>query len=310
MSHASRKRRHAAHEEEQESHERWMITYADMLTLLMVLFIVMFAMSQVDQRKFSALKDGLAIGFGATALTITTDSTPLADGGAADTTVSTLDPGVSPGLGAGSSGGSKSDAAKAAAKKTAQLAEAAVVAADRARAQRQAADAQREFHDLQSIKQRIQRTLSRAGFADAARFTINERGLVVSVLTSAIVFAGDRADLLADGQRIVGAIAPALASLPNNIEVDGHTNQLPVPTVNYPSAWELSTARASTVVRFLIGRGLAPDRLSATGFAGNRPLYPPTDPRAPQLNRRVDIVVLSTLPPDERALLTTLTPNQ
>src|SRR5512142_1478406 len=59
-------RKHRAHEEEEhENHERWLVTYADMLTLLMVLFIVLFALSQVDQKKFNALRNGLATGFGA-----------------------------------------------------------------------------------------------------------------------------------------------------------------------------------------------------------------------------------------------------
>jgi chemotaxis protein MotB len=96
---------------------------------------------------------------------------------------------------------------------------------------------------------------------------------------------------------------PSLRTLPNSIEVDGHTNQLQVPTVNYPSAWELSTARASTVVRYLVEHGLAGGRMSASGFAGTRPLIPPSDPRSVTMNRRVDIVVLSNLPPEERALL-------
>ena len=63
---AGRRKKHAAHEEEHENHERWLVSYADMMTLLMVLFIVLFAISQVDQRKFAALKTGLTAGFGAT----------------------------------------------------------------------------------------------------------------------------------------------------------------------------------------------------------------------------------------------------
>src|SRR5215212_6040368 len=57
-------KKHAAHDEEHENHERWLVSYADMMTLLMVLFIVMFAISQVDQKKFAQLKNGLAVGFG------------------------------------------------------------------------------------------------------------------------------------------------------------------------------------------------------------------------------------------------------
>jgi chemotaxis protein MotB len=164
--------------------------------------------------------------------------------------------------------------------------------------------AQKEVTNLEEVKRQILEAAKRQGMEDAVRFAIDERGLVVTIVTSEVVFAGDRADLLAAGQRILDVVAPALTPLPNHIEVDGHTNQLPVPTKYYPSAWELSSARASTVVRYLIDQGHLPaSRLSAAGFAGERPLYPPSDPKAPSLNRRVDIIVLSTLPAAERALL-------
>ncbi len=126
---------------------------------------------------------------------------------------------------------------------------------------------------------------------------------MVTVVTSEVVFAGDRADLLGPGQKILNAITPSLLPLPNNIEVDGNTNQLPVPTVNYPSAWELSTARASAVVRYMISHGMSENRMSAVGFAGTHPLVPPNDPRSVTMNRRVDIVVLSNQSADVRSLL-------
>jgi chemotaxis protein MotB len=136
------------------------------------------------------------------------------------------------------------------------------------------------------------------------QFQIDERGLVITIVTSSVVFAGDRADLLPAGAQILAAVGPPLRPLPNNIEVDGHTNQLPVPTRRYPTAWELSTARASTVVRYLIDRiGVQPTRLAAAGFAGERPLYPPASARAATLNRRVEIIVLSRLAAADRALL-------
>jgi chemotaxis protein MotB len=118
-----------------------------------------------------------------------------------------------------------------------------------------------------------------------------------------VIFAGDRADLLTDGRAIVDAVAPALRPLPNRVQVDGHTNQLPVPTIIYPSAWELSTARAAAVVRRLDADGVSKKRLAAAGFADTRPLLPPTDTRSVTMNRRVDIVVLSTLPPQQASLL-------
>jgi chemotaxis protein MotB len=85
--------------------------------------------------------------------------------------------------------------------------------------------------------------------------------------------------------------------------VDGYTNQVKVSTYPYPSGWELSSARASAVVRFLSVDGIAETRLSAVGYSDQHPLYPPSDPRAVTLNRRVEVVVRSTLPDSEAAQL-------
>jgi chemotaxis protein MotB len=287
--HGSKKKRGGGHAEEHENSERWLLTYADMITLLMVLFIVLFAVSQVDQKKFAALKNGMAAGFGAKSVFDGGTGT-LQDDGQVNAVVN-----VNPDV--------PSAPRNAAEQKAVQD---AVAAADQARIQAQLHAAEREVKDFQKLQKQIQQAVAAHKVAAGVQFRIDERGLVITVVTSSVVFAGDQADLLPAGQRIVAAVAGPLAPLPNRIEVDGHTNQLPVPTRNYPSAWELSTARASTVVRYLIGHGGLPAaRLSAAGFAGERPLYPPADRRAPTLNRRVEIIVLSALPPAERALLPT-----
>jgi chemotaxis protein MotB len=289
---AGRRRKHVAHEEH-ENHERWLVTYADMLTLLMVLFIVMFAMSAVDQRKFQALADGLADGFGAPSVAF--KGRPAALDADSKTSAMTVD-GVAPSLQEGLAVPSQT-------KRDAEADKRAVAAADRLKVAAAANAAEREVKNMRDVQEKITRALRAKKMENAVRFKITERGLVVTIVTSEVIFAGDRADLLAGGRTVLDAIAPALVDLPNTIQVDGHTNQLPVPTVNYPSAWELSTARASTVVRFLHGRGVPEQRLSASGYAGTRPLYPPDDPRAPSLNRRVEVVVLSNLDPTAKALL-------
>ena len=294
----TKRKRHGGHDEEHENHERWLITYADMLTLLMVLFIVLFAMSQVDKKKFAALADGLKAGFGAKTVAFQGQAAVL-DGKGNDTSAIPMLPHIDPGLAtSGAAGAPSTDTTSAAAK-------AAIAAADRDRAGKTAADVQREIDNLKKIQEQITTALKARNLDKNVIFSIDERGLVVTVVTSSVVFAGDRADLLAPGRQIIDTVVPTLSALPNRIEVDGHTNQLPVPTVNYPSAWELSTARASAVVRYLVSHHIATDRLSAAGFAGTRPLLPPSDPRAPTMNRRVDIVVLSSLPANERALLPT-----
>jgi chemotaxis protein MotB len=287
--HSKRKPRGGHEEEHEGGHERWLVTYADLLTLLMVLFIVMFAISSVDQKKFAALKNGLAAGFGAQTVFDGGPGTLQGDG--QDNSAINVNPDVP---------SAPRNPAEAKAVKE------AVASADRAKAQAQLRAAEQEVASFEKLKKQIKKALAQSKQSAGVEFRIDERGLVVTIVTSSVVFAGDRAELLPAGQRILDAVGPPLTAVPNKLEVDGHTNQLPVPTRNYPTAWELSTARACTVVRYLITRsGVPADRLTAAGFAGERPLYPVSDPRAVTLNRRVEIVVLSGLPAAERALLPT-----
>jgi len=95
---------------------------------------------------------------------------------------------------------------------------------------------------------------------------------------------------------VLDAIAPVLRGLPNDISVEGHTDNVPITGGPFASNWELSAIRATTVLRYLVSNdGLPEDRMSATGYADTRPLVPNDTPEHRQQNRRVDIVVLSTL---------------
>lgn len=297
---AKGKGRKGAHEEEEHvNHERWLVTYADMLTLLMVLFIVLFAISQVDKKKFNALRNGLATGFGAPPVGFSGQETTI-DGSA--NSVSPMD--LSAGVGGKVDKKEQPETTAAGGEADKDAVKDAVQKADLARQQKMQDEAKAEANRFEEVKAKISAGLQKAGNVNGVQFTIDERGLVVTVITSDVVFAGDRADLLAGGQKILNAIGPVIGPLPNRIEVDGHTNQLKVATVNYPSGWELSTARACTVVRYLHQQaGIPEDRLSAAGFADTRPLYAPSDPRSVERNRRVEIVVQSMLPAAERALL-------
>lgn len=290
------KKKKGGHEEHEEhvNHERWLVSYADMLTLLFVLFVVLFSMSSVDQKKFAELAAGLSQGFGAQSAAFSGSAATL-DGSGNATQVVAIDPGANPGD--GSTGTSKLSA------KEKQAVEAALRAASRTKASQNAEAATKEAQNLKEIERRITDALVKAKLQDQVKFTINERGLVVTVVTNEVVFDGNRANLQPGGAKILSAIAPELAKLPNNIEVDGHTNQLKARTTYYPSGWELSAARASTVVRHLTGHGLAKDRMSAVGYSDTKPLIDPADPRSVQMNRRVDVVVLTMLTAEQAALL-------
>jgi chemotaxis protein MotB len=290
------KKRKGGHEEHEEhvNHERWLVSYADMLTLLFVLFVVLFSMSSVDQKKFAELAAGLSQGFGAQTVAFSGSAATL-DGSGNATQVVAIDPGANPGDG-GTGTANMTKEQKAAVER-------AVQAASRAKASQNAEAATKEAENLKEVEKKITDALVKAKLEDQVKFTINERGLVVTVVTNEVVFDGNRANLQTGGARILDAVAPVLAKLPNNIEVDGHTNQLKARTTYYPSGWELSAARASTVVRYLTDHGLAKDRMSAVGFSDTKPLIDPKDPQSVQMNRRVDVVVLTTLTAEQAALL-------
>ncbi|UOY03927.1 OmpA/MotB family protein [Blastococcus sp. PRF04-17] len=284
--HGGRRRAKKHEEEEHENHERWMVSYADMLTLLFVLFVVLYAMSQVDKAKFAALAAGLNQSFGGP-ITVTAGATPegsVLDGlpGAIDiASAIPPDPTV----------------------QDAQVDKAAAAAAAE-RAQRVAAEAAAAYEDMSAARDRIEQALEAAGYAGAARYEIDERGLVVHIVADAVLFDAEQAVLRPEGRAILDAVAPTLAELPNVLRVEGHANHLAVtPGGPWPSNWELSGYRASTVLRHLAGAGVPEVRMSATGYSSTRPLVPESDPDALSVNRRVDLVVLSTASAEANALL-------
>jgi chemotaxis protein MotB len=259
-------RRSKLHEEHEEhvNHERWLITYADMITLLMVLFIVLYSISQVDLAKFRRLKEGVAGGLGgpAAAGALSGGAGPLEGGGGVFET--------------GLHGTS------------AQAAEAAL-----ADAQARTAGARQARSVLQGAQREIQRSLDQEGLGDTVRFKLESRGLVITIVSDTVLFEPGQADLRAEGREVVDRLAAAIGRLPNQLSVEGHTDNVPI-SGRYPSNWELSTARATTVLRELIERHhLDPARLSAAGYAEGRPAATNDTAEGRGTNRRVELVVLA-----------------
>ena len=291
MAARGRGKRGGAHEEEHSNHERWLVSYADMMTLLMVLFIVMFAISAVDQRKFAALKDGLTSGFGSTA------SMPVSGG-----TGITSNDGVVPApldLAVGLGASTKSQGATSGGGRSQQ---ASKEPAGTSKDNRVAAE--REVRRLGAAERAIRAALARKGLQSQVRFRITERGLVVALISDDVFFESASAAIRPRGQQVLDAVGPVLRRMPDDVAVEGHANHLAVTSALYASNWELSAARAASVVRYLEGVAhLAGRRLSATGYGSSRPLYPRQDPRSIRVNRRVDLVVVSDQPAAVRSLL-------
>src|SRR3712207_4164230 len=134
--------------------------------------------------------------------------------------------------------------------------------------------------------------------------TLFRSGLVVHIVADQVLFDAEEAVLRPEGGAILDAVAPTLLALPNQLAVEGHANHLPVTAGGpWPSNWELSAFRATTVVRYLAGDGVPQNRMSAEAYGSTRPLVPETDRNAITVNRRVDIVVLSTASAEANALL-------
>ncbi|MGY1680238.1 flagellar motor protein MotB [Geodermatophilus sp. SYSU D01176] len=284
--HGGRRRGKKHEEEEHENHERWMVSYADMLTLLFVLFVVLFAMSQVDKEKFAALAKGLSASFGGP---VTVQPGPTPEGSVLDGLPGAVD-----------------IASAIVPEQTVAQAEVGAAAAQAALAEAQqvAAEAQAQYEDLAAVRDRIEAALAAAGHAGAARYEIDERGLVVHIVADQVLFDAEQAVLRPEGRSILDAVAPTLRDLPNALGVEGHANHLPVtPGGAWPSNWELSAYRATTVVRYLAGTGIPGTRMVANGHSDTRPLVPPSDPTSIGVNRRVDVVIQSTASAEANELL-------
>jgi len=266
-------RRHkAVHEEEHENHERWLITYADMITLLMVLFIVLFSIGQVDLKKFEELKHSLNNSAGGPA-----KPNPVVMGGSGVLTAGAQIDGATPG-GSGNLGAPVPSS------------EAAVALLQ----QKGSTAAARERAALEGAAQAIKQALAGRGLQDAVTFREELRGLVVTVVSDNVLYPVGSSVLQPEGRDVLDALGPALAKLPNDISVEGHTDNQPIiPGGQYPSNWELSTARATNVVRFLQDSvGIDPDRLQAVGLSQYHPVAPNTTVQGRSQNRRIEIALL------------------
>lgn len=287
------KREHHEEHEEHVNHEAWVIPYADVLTLLMALFLVLFALGRTDEAKLTAAADSFRRELGMNSpVDLGGGGGPLSGAGA-----SVLE-------GAGPAP-LTNEPPRAAAPDTSEPVEAdAVVLApvgDNATDLDDPAFDAVEGPDellgdpLSVVEQVVRDQAAGTGLLESIGFRREARGLVVTIVTDKVLFDQGKADVQPGGEVILGVVANALAQIPNGVVVEGHTDSRPISTSQFPSNWELSTARATSVLRYLTEeRGLSPARVAASGYADTRPVADGTDPTSLAQNRRVEIVVLAT----------------
>lgn len=149
-----------------------------------------------------------------------------------------------------------------------------------------------EEREMQEIFEQLEDFIEDEDLAEVLMLETEERGIVIR-FQDKILFDTGRAELRQESFDILGEVAEILEEIPNEIRVEGFTDDVPIGTAPFPSNWELSTARATTVLRYLADETeIAPERLSATGYGEYRPIVPNDSPENRQMNRRVDLTVL------------------
>lgn len=219
----------------QDNPDRWLLTYADLITLLLAFFVVMYSMSVMDAKKFGKVSQALH---------------GILKGGTSVMKPEKLNH-LNTGHGLLKTG------------------------------------------DLKMLQTVMNQDIARQGYGQEVMVGMNERGLTIHIMESAL-FDEAKADLKPRAKEILDLVTKDLMSMPNHVRVEGHTDDRPIHTSRFPSNWELSTARATEVVRYLIERhGFPSSKISALGYASFRPYVPNTSAENRAKNRRVDIVVLT-----------------
>ncbi len=217
------------------NHERWLLTYADMITLLAAFFLMLYSMSVMSKGKFQQVAASMRSEFGENK--------------------------KHSGSGSGSNG----------------------VLSDPA------------YLQYQNALQDLAKYVEQHHLGGDVKVSSDERGVVITLLSDGVLFKSGHAHLRTASLPLLRRIAKVLQPLPNNVLIEGHTDNQPIHTARFPSNWDLSTARAVSVLRYFTGNeGLPDHRFSAAGYADTRPLVPNDTLQHRAENRRVAVVILKT----------------
>jgi chemotaxis protein MotB len=253
----ARRKKHAAH----ENHERWLVSYADFITLLFAFFVVMFASSQADKSKAQKFSEGLNEALESSSAAGIVARVAAVLGGTVDD------------VGQGNAMMKGPGGAKRAEKNSPP----------------------EEVLELIPSLERLGEELKREIAEGKLELNLEPRGLVISLREAAFFPSGE--DLIDPSTYpILEKIAEAINSRSNRIRMEGHTDSVPIQTARFPSNWELSAARGIAMLRLMTDRfQVDHTRLSVTGYADTIPLASNDSEAGRARNRRVDIVILSEM---------------
>ena len=263
-----RKKKHDEHID-----ESWLIPYADILTLLLALFIVLFASSQIDQKKFEAVAESFASELdGGTGILDSNSPTDMEDDGTSSQIPSIIDQEVEKDdtetePGAGGDSDVEIDATEL-------------------------YTAAQDQKELEQMQQAFQEFAEENGIESRVTTELDDRGLVVK-LREGVLYESGSADLNGDAAKLAREISQMFESeVPRTIYIEGHTDNVPTNQLEYPTNWELSSARAINFMKIILENSeLDPRKFSATGYGEYRPIASNETAQGKAENRRVEIVI-------------------
>jgi chemotaxis protein MotB len=257
------------HREEPANHEAWAIPYGDLITLLLAFFVVMYAVSSVNEGKYRVLSDALSAEFRGTPRSmepIQVGEKQRGEGGA-DIAMSIVQQDTLRGQPRDLLMSHQDELKAAADKKAAE--------------------------ELDGVAGDVESAMS--NLIKANLLAVKRQGLSVEVeIQTDILFGSGAASLSPMATGVLVQLADAIKPFNNPVRVEGHTDNVPINTVAFPSNWELSAARAAKVVQLFSKHGVDPNRLTVIGVGENRPLQTNDTPEGRNANRRVVLVILGT----------------
>lgn len=226
--------------EKPENHERWIVSYADMVTLLFALFVVLYATSDANPQKLQAVHNSIDQAFSIGVLNGSNGSSPfLGSGGGITPSISEI-----------------------------------------------------KSNNLAALDKTLSGFAEQNGLEGKIQIRSDADSITIS-LADNLLFDSGSADLRPGSQDVLLLVAQALRGLPNEMRIEGHTDNVPVNSADFATNWELSAARASRVLRFLREQGeLTQNKIFLAGYADTRPIADNSTPEGRALNRRADIVIL------------------
>ncbi len=234
-------------EEGEEGAPAWIMTFADLVTLLMVFFILLFAMGTIEQEKWRQIKASLKSALG-------TEEIPEA--------------GVREGL----------DIIK---DLEAKLDQDTISAVDEVGAM--------VAKEVEEIASEVEEFVYKNKLAGQVEVSSDPRGAIITI-SDVVLFPPGRARMTFAGKKTIQQVFDLLQQFNYDVRIEGHTDNSPIHTEQYPSNWELSASRAADVARMLVEAGFPPEKLSVVGFAEFRPKVPNTSAKNRSINRRIEIV--------------------